>query len=336
MVFWIALALGAACAAPSTRIGLALGVPEGGGEEEYLRALRQQIRLGLDAGNLSLKWDEFEAQGGKPLEDGLGVARVAGQRLVLTIATIDTVRRRLPKDVEGLAWDDPRLVERFEAFLGKVLARAKPHVSWLSLGNEVDPYLASHPDEVEPYLRFLARARQVVRRLAPGTAVGVTVICRDSQKGPDLARRLQAGMDVTIATYYPLDGFRPTVGSVDQDFAFLLRLAGDRPLVLQEVGCPSSPLVGSSEDLQAGFVRSVFEQLALHGGRIPAAVFFAQTDFPSSLLGVLEGYYGIRDERFRAFLGSLGFLDAKGRPKKAWRVFAENMARLRPVGGEGL
>jgi len=29
MVFWIALALGAACTAPTTRIGLAQGVPEG-------------------------------------------------------------------------------------------------------------------------------------------------------------------------------------------------------------------------------------------------------------------------------------------------------------------
>ncbi|MEJ5169470.1 MAG: hypothetical protein WHU10_00630 [Fimbriimonadales bacterium] len=322
--------------ATGPRIGLAAGVPEGAKEEDYLRILRQQVRLGLDAGLLSLKWDEYESQGGKPLEDGLGIARFSGQRLLLNVATVDTVRKRLPADVQDLSWDDPKLFQRFEPFLRKVLERAGPHLGWLSLGNEADIYLAGHSNETEAYLRFLDRARRLARGISPALPVGVTITCRDGQKHRQLVERLTRGMDVAIATYYPMDGLRPTLERMDGDFEFLFEVASGRPLVLQEIGCPSSPEIGSSEEVQARFVRMVFERLARHKARIAAAIFFLQVDFPPSLLGVLEEYYGIRDASFRAFLASLGFQDSRGRPKQAWREFVDTMARVRPVSVDSL
>jgi hypothetical protein len=108
-------------------------------------------------------------------------------------------------------------------------------------------------------------------------------------------------------------------------------IAGSRPLILQEIGFPASPEAGGSEQKQAEFVRLVFQQLDQHAGKIPLAVFFMQVDFPPSMLGLLETYYGLSGEPFRAFLGSLGFMDSKGRARPAWKVFQQEVAKRKPI-----
>jgi hypothetical protein len=328
----VLLALGLALLAQTTtRIGLALNVPEGGGEEEFLAAMRQQVRLGLDGGAISLKWDEWEEKGGKPLTDSLGALRFMGQDGLVTVATIDTLKRRLPSDVAAKDWSDPLLVSRWERFLGTIAGQFGPKVKWVSLGNEVDGYLSQHPGEVDAYIGFLARGREAVRKVRPDIQVGVTVMCMDGLKHPDLVRKLQTGMDVTVFTYYPLDGL--TVHDPAQlrpHFDFMTGVAGARPLLLQEIGYPASEKTGSSEEKQARFVRSVFGELDRLGSKVPLAAFFMQVDFPPSMTGALEEYYGIRDPAFLAFLQTLGLFDSKGRPRLAWAAFKEEATRRKP------
>ncbi|MBI5706557.1 MAG: hypothetical protein HZC36_06160 [Armatimonadetes bacterium] len=309
----------------STRIGLALSVPDGAGEEEFMAAIRQQIRLGLDGAAPSLKWDENEEQNGKPLNDSLGVLKLMGQEGLLTINTLDTIKRRLPKDLMDKSWDDPVLTERWEKFLAEITPKLGKRVLWVSLGNEVDGYLNSRPGEVAGYKRFLARGRAIIRKIRPDIGVGVTVMCLESQKSPNLASLLQENTDVCIFTYYP-SGAGPTANNPSiwaSQFDFMLGIAGNRPLLLQEIGYPASEKAGSSPEKQAEFIGEVFRQLDRHTARIPLAAFFMQSDFPASLMHVLESYYGISDPGFLAFLGSLGLKDAKGQPRPAWKVFEE-------------
>src|SRR3712207_8822399 len=54
----------------------------------------------------------------------------AGVPLHLMLRPIDTVARRVPADLKGLAWDDPKLAERFCAFADHVL-RSEEHTSEL-------------------------------------------------------------------------------------------------------------------------------------------------------------------------------------------------------------
>lgn len=313
----------------NTRIGLALSVPDGAGEEEYMAAIRQQIRLGLDGAAPSLKWDEYEEQKGKPLNDSLGLMKLMGQEGLLTIGTLDTIKRRLPKDLMDKGWDDPQLTARWEKFLTEITPKLGKRILWVSLGNEVDGYLNSRPGEVAAYKRFLARGRAIIKKIRPDIGVGVTIMCLESQKTPNLARLLQENTDICIITYYP-SGAGPTANSPTvwaSQFDFMLGIAGDRPLLLQEIGYPAAEKAGSSPEMQAEFVREVFKQLDKHTSRIPLAAFFMQSDFPASLMKVLESYYGISDPGFLAFLGSLGFMDAKGQPRPAWKVFEEEVRK---------
>ena len=316
---------------PTQRIGLALNVPEPAGPAGFMAAMRKQIRLGLDGENISLKWDEYETSS-KGLEDGINGAVFMGQQPLLTISTIDTVRRRVPADIATTPWDDPKFEHRFDAFLQGLAPKLKDKVGWISLGNEVNVYLAQHPDETASYLKFLAHERELLHGLLPGVPVGVTVTCADGQKAPEIVKALQEGMDVTVFTYYPLDGFKvQPLSEVPKGFEFMLSIAGSRPMLLQEIGYPASPLNGSSEDQQAQFVSAVFDQLKAHQDQIPLGCFFIQGDFSEAQLSVLDTYYGVNAPEFHAFLGSLGLCDAKGKPRKAWAVFTKECLGLKPV-----
>ncbi len=322
----------AGLAGPYPCLGLALNVPAGGGADAFLSAMRQQIRLGLDGGTISVKWDEVASGGTKSVTDGVGGAAFMGQKVLLTIATIDTVRRRLPSALMSSAWDDPGLETQFDSFLGRIAPMVKDKVAWISLGNEVNPYLAAHPDEVTPYLKFLAHSRDTVHRLLPGVGVGVTLTCMDAIGQPQLAERLQEGMDVSVFTYYPLIGFKvPAPLQTDRHFSFMTGLAGSKPLLLQEIGCPAAEEAGSSEALQAQFVDQVFEQLDIHAARIPLAAFFMQCDFSKQTVHDMTSYYGVDQAPFAAFLGSLGLRDQAGKPRKAWSEFATACLKRKPI-----
>ncbi len=325
--------MGLAMARP--KIGLSLNVPDGGGVKAYVAAMDVQKRLGLTGGALSVKWDEYEAQHGKPLTDGLSAAAYMRQEVLLTISTIDTVNRRLPADLAQLPFDDPKVEARFDSVLADVAAKAGGKVRWISLGNEANVYFMAHPAELKPYQAFLAHGRQVLHRLIPGCQVGVTVTCMDAITDPKVATRLQEGMDLSIFTYYPLTAFSVLpISAVPQHFSFMRRAAGNRPLFLQEIGYPSSSLNGSSPQKQAEFVAKVFEQIALAGDSIKLACFFLQCDFSAATVNQLTGYYGISGtspgtDKFRGFLGSLGLCDPLGKPKPAWDVFEKECARIK-------
>lgn len=316
----------------ATRLGLSLNVPAGGGEEAFLAAMREQVRMGLDGGAISLKWDEYESQGPKSIDDAVNGLRFMGQEAIVTIATLDTMKRRLPADVADRKWDEPEMLRRWEDFLKSLAPRLGSRVKWLSLGNEVDGYLASKPEEVEPYVRFLSAGRRVVKSVRPDLQVGVTIMATASAENPALARRLQDGMDVAVMTYYPLDSLKVRdPSSVSSDFTQMVALAAGKPLILQEIGFPASELVGSSPALQEKFVRAVFTKLDTLGGTVPLAVYFLQSDFSPDLLKTLESYYGVSEPRFLAFLGSLGLKDASGKARPAWTAFQEEVLKRKPI-----
>jgi hypothetical protein len=321
-------------AAFPTRLGLALNVKDNATADDYVAAMRQQIRLGLDGFNISLKWDEYESQNGKPLADGVNAANFMGQDVLVTLGTIDTVKRRLPADVADKAWMDPDLLARWDGFLAKICGEFGKGVKWVSLGNEANVYLAQHDDEVDPYVRFLAHGRDFIHKTRPDIQVGVTVTCMDALTNPELASKLQEDMDVSIFTYYPVEGSAAfDMAQVATHFDAMNRLAGKRPFLLQEIGYPASPLLNSSEARQAAFVHSVFQQLDRLSTRIPLADYFMQVDFSPTLLKALEPYYGISDKTFLAFLGTLGLFDSTGKSRAAWAVFEEEALKRKPISG---
>lgn len=319
-------------ATSSSKIGLAINVTTGGGLSELMTSVRRQIRLGLQATTISLKWDEYEAQHGKPLDDALGGMFMTGQQPLLTISTLDTVKRRLPADVINEAWDSPLFLKRFDAFIDEIGPKIKGKVPWVSLGNEVDGYLSSHPDEIAAYKRFMAHERQHLKQIDPAIKVGVTVMWGGTVEHPDVVAAVQENTDIAVFTYYPTQNMKGLpIAKVPTHFATMLKIAANRPLLLQEIGYPSSAECGSSEATQAQFVHEVFEQMSQHGLQIPLGSFFLESDCTGAQLDLFTGYYGLSNTTFREFLRTLGLRRADGTPKPAWNTFVQEMKVRYPI-----
>jgi hypothetical protein len=111
----------------------------------------------------------------------------------------------------------------------------------------------------------------------------------------------------------------------------MMKSAGSRPVILQEIGFPASPLTGSSDAKQAEFIHAAYGQIDRYGSRIPLASYFLQTDFAPALTKLLSQYYGMADPAFEGFLGTLGLHDSTGRARPAWSAFRAEMIRRRPL-----
>jgi len=317
-------------------VGVHFGIPNNPTEETYLNSLRGQVRVGAQGLAMSAKWNELEpAQGQNDLKkvaDSVGLSRFIGGKSLFTFQTIDTNNWVLPQDLTGLRFDDPKVVGRASVLLNKVLTSLGQGVKWISLGNEVDVYLSAHPDEIPEYLNLLKDLEGVVRRERPDLKIGVTVTFEGLVRRKEIVSQLAKFGDCAVVTYYPTrEDFSPLpLAETPANFDRMVSYAAGRPLVLQEVGLPSAPLLGSSESLQADFVSAIFRQLESRKG-IAFASFFMQYEFPAPMLDFFESYYGVKNERFRAFLGTLGFHDAAGNPKAAWKRFGAEMQKWNPL-----
>ncbi|MBC8170824.1 MAG: hypothetical protein H7X77_04110, partial [Anaerolineae bacterium] len=183
-----------------------------------------------------------------------------------------------------------------------------------------------HPDEWDTYTRFYEAAAAYVRLVLPHVQVGVTVTFGGIEAYPEQVARLNATSDIFIMTYYPLNAdFSPRDPEAPlTDFPLMLAAAGEKPLILQEVGYPAGTSLDSSEADQAAFVHHVFDAWATAGDRIPFLNFFAMGDFSRQMCTDFLVYYQLPDsQRFYDFLCTLGLRKADGTPKAGWEAFVE-------------
>lgn len=125
-----------------------------------------------------------------------------------------------------------------------------------------------------------------------------------------------------MLTYYPLNNDftvkNPEV--VHEDFAKLVVLFPDKPIYVLEAGYPSSTLLGSSEAKQADFVREIFIAWDTQAEHIKLLDFLWLHDISPASVEELGDYYGFHDEKFLAFLATLGLRTFDGEDKEAFKV----------------
>jgi hypothetical protein len=98
--------------------------------------------------------------------------------------------------------------------------------------------------------------------------------------------------------------------------------------LLQEIAYPSSPAAGGSEDKQARFYEIAFAELARNGDVFEAANFMMLADLSDEQAANFAQFYGMKGNRaFTALIQTLGMFDVQGKPKKAWQVFQQHVAR---------
>ena len=297
--------------------------------KDIVDAIQLAQRSGVRAWVLEYDWDKLEPAPGKyALSDLNGsVGYFADQQhdsVLVTIRTLDTTARKLPADLRTARFDDSQLRRRFHALLDTLRPRLA-HIAYLSLGNEVDVYLAAHSDEWPGYTDFIRDAITYVHKILPGVKSGVTVTA-GGLRGENSAKvaTLTAPADISIVTYYPSTGdFQFTQPTAPlSDFPAIVAKSGEKPLVLAEVGFASSQRLGSSEAAQAEFVGYVYRAWASEAARIPFLSFFQMHDLAPEQCRMYSHYYGLpNDENFIAWLCSLGLRNADGSPKTAWNAF---------------
>ena len=321
------MGIGPLQAADKPLVGVSLSVPEGGGATDLIAAVLTARTAGARLMYVSVKWSDLEPKPGvynlKPIDDAVVNLGPLGFHVAITIQTIDTSNRTLPPDLMDKPFDSPEMRARLDALLQQIGPKLTAAVVDVNLGNEVDVYLGTHPQELEAYAGLMEAGRTRLRTSRPGLPVGVTTTFDGLKTRASVFQRLNRDMDVVTMTYYPLTAafaVRPAA-DVSGDFDMMASAAGTKPLLLQEVGCPADPLVGSSEEKQAAFVDAVFDALGKHSSQIGFVNFFLMYDFGDKLVTALTQYYGLNDAHFRAFLGTLGLRKADGTPRLAWLRF---------------
>ncbi|MCC6805421.1 MAG: hypothetical protein IT319_21255 [Anaerolineae bacterium] len=304
--------------------------------QDYVDAVFLSHRVGVNGNAFTEKWSVLEPDGVQidDYVDGInGYQDFFHDTIMLGVQVINTTAKETPADLLDVPFDHPQMLRRFEALFDAILAALDHDARYLSIGNEVDVYLANYRDW-DAYKAFYDGAVAYVHQVAPEIQVGVTVTYKGLLDYTDEVLRLNQNSDVLIVTYYPL-GVAFTADNPDApltDFPMMIELAGGRPVVLQEVGYPSADLLDGSQAEQAQFVRSVFAAWEAAGGAIPFLDFFLLHDLSDDFCSELEAYYGLSHPNFHAYLCTLGLRAADGAPKLAWDAFAEEAERWRNGG----
>ena len=294
--------------------------------QDTINAVNLVISAGARAAVATFKWSALEASPGvyslQDVKDRISFSSGLGLTIYLGIQVINTVPKETPSDLLGVAWNDPLMKSRFHALLDAIRPLLTSHVQYISIGNEVDVYLTAHPTEWAQYQNFYEDALNYVHQTMPGIQVGVTTTFTGaSEAAQSNAAQMNTTSDVWIFTYYPLGpNFVPKgPQSPLNDFATMLTLAGSRPVVLQEIGYPTSPALSSSEADQAAFINNFFQAWQAHFQQMPFVSYFLLHDFTTDFCASLVQYYNSpNNAAFEAYLCSLGLRHTDGTPKTGW------------------
>ncbi len=306
------------------------------------------VHAGLDMYDLSVGWAYLVNPDGSPnYQDWLGLIddlQAGGLQTYFLIPTIDTNNLQLPRIftdpsnerelADGMSFDSPILVEHFGLLLDALVPELVVRdVFCISVGNEVDVWLLDHPEQIVPFARFVQAARERVHAIEPRMSVGVALT---SEVPPKISGMILASSDIAAFTYYPigpgnLDVRDPSV--IGEDLDKLLAIAGDKQVILQEIGYPSGWAqsgINSSVEKQREFVERMFPALAARP-QIRAWSFLHLGDWGEDTLAVFEEYYGISIPEFLEFLGTLGLHWNDGTAKPAYIEFLKGLKGLKGI-----
>lgn len=334
----IGFALGViAQAAQPIYIGLDTNPPpkEGVSDAAKRKWFAKGLRAGVTQVSLAPTWNSVEKIPGKYNFDDIDYqAKLAKENnlpIYLNIRIIDTNNRALPTPYAKWDFDDPRLVERLINLIHAIAPRVKGQVHWISIGNEVDSYFASHGNEIAAYRKLMDDVIGTVHSSFPRALFTVNFTFNGLDQINKKYQPITEITDFTSLTYYPMNPdftFRDP-NDVAGDFAKMFEAAHGKRIFFQELGYASSTRVNSSEEKQARFMDNVLHTLGKYRGQTIAAHFVWMSDIPLSLVNMFGEYYKLpNSDKFKAFLASLGYFNRDGRPKQAWSVFEREAGAL--------
>lgn len=312
-------------------LGLAANPTDDAPADSFGTALLTARATGVELGIAAPRWNELESAPGvidlSSYRTLLAAYQSLGFVTYLNLRTVDTNQRAVPADLAAVSFASPAMIARMDAVVDSVivLATQYPLVA-IALGNEVDAYFSIHPAELADFVALYQREVGRIHARLPSLKVGIATISPVQNPNAAIGDQLNASSDVLIYTYYP---FQPATdflfrlpSTLTPDFAAMHAHAAGRPWALQEVGYGNSPVNGSSDSLQADFVRRFRAEVGSSSrSDLLFASWFDYTDWQSARVNGFLAYYGVSTPGFAAYLGHLGLRDSSGTPKPAWNAW---------------
>lgn len=274
-------------------------------------------------------------------------------KIHLLLETVDSEGYVLPADLvdastpyrlaEGRAFDDDVILERFDALLNRIAADLDDRIIALSIGNEPDNYFDDFAESSlegnawrDGLLGFLAHARTRVHTVREDLPVAYTLTHGGQTKAPEAWTVLvQAGDFAAFNLYCTGDDTRTkAAGEVTSDIEHLAAAAGDKRIVVQELGCPAGveeSLLGATPAAQAAFFTDALAAMHEHP-QFRAAFVFQLIDWTPELADSIASLYadaGYAElgAQVAETLTTLGLIDLVTlEPRPAWSVIREEIA----------
>jgi hypothetical protein len=248
-----------------------------------------------------------------------------------------SVPGKIPGDVEYTTWDDPEFALRFIDFILKYVDRYQNTIRYVEIGNEVNIYFLSHPEELGQYRIFYNRVIDAVRARFPGVLTGTVFAYHTLKKHKQqrIYHSLSHGDFDAFTLYIYEDGFDFNHDPRDL-FDWLEEielLTGRRKYALEEVGWSTASSLRASEQDQAEAVNAFFDYLEQAPERLEYMSWFLLHDWSREEGTDQAGTFFDDPDKalektpamdaFITFLIYLGLVDKDGTPKDGWSAWVK-------------
>ena len=264
--------------------------------------------------------------------------------VIFVLKMIDTNLRVMPMDLMKKPFDDPLVLQRFDALIDAIAAEpSSKRITHILLGNEIDGYLGQHREESAAFISFYRHNVERIHQKMPGVKVGTIITA--SGAGPDyptpLFDEINKYSDFVDYTYYPVQGLTggnnaaswqmEPVAKVASYLTRLAERADNKSFAFTEIGYAASPQSSSSEDQQAAFVREMFRVLDPYQkkGKIE---FIAYSVLHDAQTGICRTYglsQGLPPEQIGplcSFMESLGLRSWEtNEQRQSWDMFVKSV-----------
>ncbi len=304
--------------------------------EQLLAAYKQAHEMGFSVAQSYVNWGDVEPDSGrydwKGPEYYFILARQSKMLVSMELTVIDVNDLgKLPKDLQGKNPTDPVFQKRFLAFIKEFSKRFKDDISYLWLGNEIDTYFHTRPNQVEAWTSLYQQAVHIIHAQAPKIKVGLVMTYHGALKNKRTSWIHKWGpiSDVMGITFYPQwmpGGYQ--ADKIQEQFDELVKTYGQYPLALVESAVSSSSDYGGGQDVQVQYCRELFRALQRHQKKFLFGGWFNLHDFSPQYVKIIVGTSRIEDHPFARWAGSTALASFGGKRRPVYTEWVQQTKKL--------
>lgn len=300
---------------------------------DALQAEAATFAAGARAAVVALPWDAVAKDQNPELVKKMAFYAQHGKRVALDLAVVDRLADHRPASIGGAAWESAEAIAAMQTAIDALFAASGDEVAFLTIGRDVDVYLAAHPRERSGFITFAKQACTYAKQHADapkGLQVGVAFTTA-ALKGESTFAVLMDVEDVVALSFFP--GMGQMDPNADLGVATAIGQMADvgasKPVLLLSAGVGTDPLGGGNEDAQKKLFATLFTGIAAHRKSFALVNVVELHDAPHDQCTAWAKAQGeAPDGAFAAYACSLGLWKIDGTPKPAWQAVLAGSAAL--------